>query len=78
VSLLIVAIAVVVVTASAAIAQSSGPDAAQRAEREGKFAEAAEIWRVVAKANPRDSIAFASLGLDLARQRKYGSGHRIS
>jgi len=49
VSLLIVAIAVVVVTASAAIAQSSGPDAAQRAEREGKFAEAAEIWRVVAK-----------------------------
>jgi tetratricopeptide (TPR) repeat protein len=71
VSLLIVAIAVVVVTASAAIAQSSGPDAAQRAEREGKFAEAAEIWRVVAKANPRDSIAFASLGLDLARQQKY-------
>src|SRR5436309_1336410 len=40
-------------------------------EHEGKFAEAAEAWQALIKANPRDAAAFASLGLDLARQQKY-------
>ena len=40
-------------------------------DQQGKYAEAAEIWRGVTKANPHDAIAFASLGLDLARQEQY-------
>src|SRR5215469_9140557 len=40
-------------------------------EQQGKFAEAARVWRSVTKSDPRDAAAFASLGLDLARGRNY-------
>src|SRR5215469_9441038 len=40
-------------------------------ERDNQWAQAAEAWRAVVKRNPQDAAAFASLGLDLARQEKY-------
>ena len=52
-------------------AQGSKSATAIALDQQGKYAEATEIWRGVTKANPRDAIAFASLGLDLARQEQY-------
>src|SRR5205807_10389613 len=51
--------------------QASGPSDAAALEQQGKFFEAAEIWRAVTEHNPHDAAAFASLGIDLARQQKY-------
>jgi tetratricopeptide (TPR) repeat protein len=54
-----------------AAAQSSGPEQAISLEKEGKWAEAEQVWRSVVQQDPNDAAAFASLGVDLARQQKY-------
>jgi tetratricopeptide (TPR) repeat protein len=58
-------------------AQTPGPPPSPEArqavalDQQGRFADAAEIWRAEAQRNPRDAMAWASLGLDLARQSQY-------
>lgn len=47
------------------------PGQAQALEQQGRLAEAAQIWRQVVAANPRDAAALASLGVDLSRLQKY-------
>jgi tetratricopeptide (TPR) repeat protein len=54
-----------------AAAQTAGPSAATNFEQQGKYAEAAEVWRYLTTQNPRDAAAFASLGVDLSRLAKY-------
>jgi tetratricopeptide (TPR) repeat protein len=56
---------------SAAAAQRPGASEALALELEGKFAEAADAWRLVVKQEPRNAAAWASLGLDLARMQDY-------
>jgi|HubBroStandDraft_2_1064218.scaffolds.fasta_scaffold09036_2 tetratricopeptide (TPR) repeat protein len=40
-------------------------------EQQGKLEDATRTWTAIAKQNPQDAAAFASLGLVLARQKKY-------
>jgi tetratricopeptide (TPR) repeat protein len=49
------------------------PGAAQAiaADRQGHFDEGARAWRSLTERDPRDAMAWASLGLDLARQSQY-------
>jgi len=52
-------------------AQAADPSHAQTLEQEGKLAEAAKAWRDVVKSSPKDSAAWASLGLVLAKLQDY-------
>src|SRR5579864_1644998 len=54
-----------------ALAEAQTPADALALEQQGKFSEAAQAWRAVSARDPNDAVAFASLGLDLARQQKY-------
>jgi len=40
-------------------------------QEQGKLAESAQAWRAVARRNPKDAAAFASLGVVLAKEQKY-------
>src|SRR5437016_863126 len=51
--------------------QSFTPAAALALEQQGKLEEAATAWRSITRRNPRDAAAFASLGVVLAKQKKY-------
>ncbi len=59
--------------ALAAHAAQPAPSAAQAIalDRQGRYADAAQAWRVATEHDPKDAAAFASLGLDLARLGKY-------
>ena len=83
-SIVWVSLLVAVLCSSAGSAQSGAPvqqkagrtlsPEVQRAltlEQEGKAAEAAEAWRAVVKAEPRNGQAYAHLGLLEARQEHY-------
>src|SRR5207248_10060646 len=52
-------------------AQKATPAEALALEQQQKWSEAAQVWMAVTARNPRDAGAFASLGVDLARQQKY-------
>jgi len=43
-----------------ALAQSPIPSVAMNLEQQGRFAEAAQVWRRITQENPRDAAAFAS------------------
>ena len=51
--------------------KSPNPSEALALEQQGKLAEAEEAWTQITQANPRDAVAFASLGLVLSKQGKY-------
>jgi len=51
--------------------QAGSPSDAIALEREGKYAEAARVWREIIKSRPKDAGAFASLGIDLSKEKKY-------
>ena len=51
--------------------QSNERDAAFALEQQGKYQEAEEAWRSVAKAQPADAEAYAHLGFLEARQDRY-------
>jgi tetratricopeptide (TPR) repeat protein len=61
----------VVVLLATSVAGAQTPQEAQALEAQGKLAEAAQVWRAIIQKNPKDAIAFASLGLVLSRQEKY-------
>lgn len=52
-------------------AQTANPSEAIALQQAGKLPEAEQAWRQVVQQNPRDSAAFASLGVVLSRQEKY-------
>ena len=54
-----------------ASAEAQSPADAIALEQQGKFSEAAQAWKAVTAHDPNDAVAFASLGLDLAREQKY-------
>ena len=51
--------------------QAYTPAEAIALEQQGKYADAAQAWSAVTRANPRDAAAFASLGVVLSREQKY-------
>src|SRR6266481_857265 len=65
-------IAVALFSGLLANAQIPTPDQAVALEQQGKLAEAEKNWRQITQADPRDAAAFASLGLVLSKQGKYG------
>lgn len=65
------AVAALILLPIAALAQGATPAQAVALEQQGKLAQAAEAWRAVTMANPRDGAAFASLGVVLAKEQKY-------
>lgn len=56
---------------TAGLRESQDLQQARALDQQGRYAEAAPVWRAVTEHNPRDAAAFASLGLDLARLGKY-------
>src|SRR5689334_14682223 len=61
----------VLVLSAAAYAQGASPTEAIALEQQGRWAEAVQVWQSVTEKNPRDAAAFASMGVDLAREQKY-------
>jgi tetratricopeptide (TPR) repeat protein len=55
-------------------AQTPNPSEAQALERDGKFAEAATVWRAITQRDPQNAAAWASLGLALSRMQQYLEG----
>src|SRR6516162_5637588 len=53
-------------------AQAISPEAAGALERKGDFAGAESVWRRWLRDHGRDAEAFASLGVVLSKQEKYG------
>jgi len=51
--------------------QTSGATEAMALDQLGRYGDAARAWRAITERNPRDALAWASLGLDMARQNKY-------
>src|SRR3954470_19678794 len=62
---------VIFLAVGALASESPTPSVAMNLEQQGKFADAAEVWRQITKEDPTDAGAFASLGVDLSRQAKY-------
>src|ERR1700757_1851073 len=54
-----------------ALGLAQTPTDAIALEQQQKWAEAAQVWKVVTARNPTDAAAFAALGIDLARQQEY-------
>jgi tetratricopeptide (TPR) repeat protein len=52
-------------------AQTPGAADAPALDRDGRYAEAAQAWQAMTEKDPRNAVAFASLGLDLAREGQY-------
>jgi tetratricopeptide (TPR) repeat protein len=52
-------------------AQKFSPADAVALEQQGRLEEAAGAWQSVVQQNPRDSAAFASLGVVLSKEQKY-------
>ena len=67
-SLLVVAVLLLQAFASP---QTATPAQAIALEEQGKLPEAIAAWQHVTQQNPQDAGAFASLGVDLAKETKY-------
>jgi len=59
------------------LAQTPDTLNAQKLEQEGKLKEAAAGGAKVVNANPKDSAAWASLGVALARLQEYGEAAQL-
>src|SRR5439155_16146986 len=53
-------------------AQNPKPADAIALEQQGRLAEAEKAWTQIVQQSPRDAAAFASLGVVLSKQEKYG------
>ena len=54
------------------VAGQTPSDDAMKLEQEGNLSQAAQAWRAVTEHNPKDAGAYASLGVVLSKEEKYG------